>query len=103
MHLSLATTACKRSGLGELPVSCAPLTRRVWISVQRNAFSRLQKFMIFGKSGWIGGLLGEILTKQGANWEYATARMEDRAALIADIERVRHPAPQRRVTPAPRV
>ena len=50
--------------------------------------------MIFGKTGWIGGLLGEILTEQGANWEFASARLEDRAALIADIERVRHPPPR---------
>ena len=54
----------------------------------------VQKFMVFGKTGWIGGLLGEILTKQGANWEFANARLEDRAALIADIERVRPPAPK---------
>ena len=45
-------------------------------------------FLIFGKSGWIGGLVGELLKEQGAKYEYATARLEDRAAVIADIERV---------------
>lgn len=47
------------------------------------------KFLIFGKSGWIGGLLGELLKDQGINFEYATARFEDRAGVIADIDRVK--------------
>ncbi|KAL4427442.1 hypothetical protein ABPG77_000731 [Micractinium sp. CCAP 211/92] len=46
-------------------------------------------FLIFGKSGWIGGLLGELLKKQGAKFEFATARLEDRAAILADFERVK--------------
>lgn len=33
--------------------------------------------------------MGEILKKQGATFEYGTARLEDRAAILADIERVR--------------
>jgi len=47
-----------------------------------------QKFLIFGKTGWIGGLLSEILTAQGADWEFAQCRMEDRSAIIAELERV---------------
>ena len=35
-----------------------------------------------------GGLVGELLKKQGAKFEYGTARLEDRAAILADIERV---------------
>lgn len=46
-------------------------------------------FLIFGKNGWIGGLLGDILREQGAKFEYATSRLEDRAAVIADLERVK--------------
>ena len=47
-----------------------------------------QRFLIFGRTGWIGGLVGDMLKQQGATWEYATARLEDRAAVVADIERV---------------
>ena len=36
-----------------------------------------------------GGLVGDLLKAQGAKYEYATARLEDRAAVLADIERVR--------------
>lgn len=53
-----------------------------------------QVILIYGKSGWIGGLLGEELKKQGIKYEYGTARLEDRAAILADIERV-SPAPWR--------
>ena len=35
-----------------------------------------------------GGLVGELLKKQGAKFEYGTARLEDRAAILADFERV---------------
>ena len=48
-----------------------------------------QRFLIFGRTGWIGGLLGEELTRQGAHFEYASARLEDRSAVEAELERVR--------------
>lgn len=47
------------------------------------------KFLIYGKNGWIGGLVGELLKKEGAEFEYGTARLEDRAGIIADVDRVR--------------
>lgn len=47
------------------------------------------RFLIFGKSGWIGGLVGGMLKEQGATFEYGTCRLEDRAGVIADIERVK--------------
>ena len=50
----------------------------------------LQVFLVFGKSGWIGGLVGELLKSQGSRFEFAEARVEDRAGILADIERVRH-------------
>ena len=56
--------------------------QHVWRSLR-------QVFLVFGRSGWIGGLVGEILTQQGAKFEFANARLEDRAGILADIERVR--------------
>lgn len=47
-----------------------------------------QVFLVFGRSGWIGGLVGELFTQQGAKFEFANARIEDRAGILADIERV---------------
>lgn len=45
-------------------------------------------FLVFGKSGWIGGLLGELLKASGAKFDYAKARLEDRGSVVAEIERV---------------
>lgn len=47
------------------------------------------KFLIYGGTGWIGGLLGELLRERGAEFEYGSARLEDRASILADIDRVR--------------
>jgi len=57
--------------------------------VNAESDSAKPKFLIFGKSGWIGGLLGEILKEAGTDFEYASARLEDRAAVIADLDRVK--------------
>jgi len=32
--------------------------------------------------------VGELLASQGATWEFGTARLEDRAAVLADFEKV---------------
>lgn len=48
----------------------------------------LQVFLIFGRTGWIGGLVGQHLKEQGAKYEYANCRLEDRSAIISEIERV---------------
>ncbi|CAF2083600.1 hypothetical protein BRARA_F01189 [Brassica rapa] len=43
------------------------------------------KFLIYGKTGWIGGLLGQICEKQGIAFEYGKGRLEDRSSLLQDI------------------
>ncbi|KAL5720385.1 UDP-glucose 4,6-dehydratase [Ranunculus cassubicifolius] len=47
------------------------------------------KFLIYGKTGWIGGLLGKICDKQGIPYEYGKGRLEDRSSLVADIQNVK--------------
>lgn len=46
------------------------------------------KFLIYGKTGWIGGLLGGLCTKNGIPYEYGQGRLENREQLEADIARV---------------
>jgi UDP-glucose 4,6-dehydratase len=43
------------------------------------------KFLIYGRTGWIAGLLGKICQKQGILYEYGSGRLENRAQLKADI------------------
>lgn len=47
------------------------------------------KFLIFGRTGWIGGLLGKLCEKQGIPYEYGKGRIQDRASLLADIAAVK--------------
>ncbi|KAF4348324.1 hypothetical protein CsatB_003913 [Cannabis sativa] len=47
------------------------------------------KFLIYGRTGWIGGLLGKICKEQGITFEYGSGRLEDRAAIEADIGSVK--------------
>jgi UDP-glucose 4,6-dehydratase len=43
------------------------------------------KFLIYGRTGWIGGLLGQICQKQGIPYEYGSGRLENRVQLEEDI------------------
>ncbi|EFJ09719.1 hypothetical protein SELMODRAFT_439393 [Selaginella moellendorffii] len=43
------------------------------------------KFLIYGRTGWIGGLLGKLCREQGIDFVYGSGRLEDRAGLEADI------------------
>nr|XP_023887068.1 trifunctional UDP-glucose 4,6-dehydratase/UDP-4-keto-6-deoxy-D-glucose 3,5-epimerase/UDP-4-keto-L-rhamnose-reductase RHM1 [Quercus suber] len=47
------------------------------------------KFLIYGRTGWLGGLLGKICEKQGISFEYGRGRLEDRSSLLADIQNVK--------------
>ncbi|KAF4373197.1 hypothetical protein CsatB_021499 [Cannabis sativa] len=44
------------------------------------------KFLIYGRTGWIGGLLGKICEKQSIPYEYGKGRLENRSQLLADIQ-----------------
>ncbi|KAL8510051.1 hypothetical protein ACS0TY_017035 [Phlomoides rotata] len=50
-------------------------------SPQKPAF----KFLIYGRTGWLGGLLGKLCEKQGIPYEYGNGRLEYRSQLLADI------------------
>jgi hypothetical protein len=44
-------------------------------------------FLVYGRTGWIGGKLGKLLTEQGHKWSYGRARLEDRQAVMDDMKR----------------
>ena len=48
-----------------------------------------QKYLIYGKNGWIGGKLIDMLNEQGKTVVLGEARLENREALFAEIERVK--------------
>lgn len=47
------------------------------------------KFLIYGRTGWIGGLLGDICRKQGIPFEYGRGRLENRSQLLFDLQTVK--------------
>ncbi|GAV77824.1 Epimerase domain-containing protein/RmlD_sub_bind domain-containing protein [Cephalotus follicularis] len=55
----------------------------------KNEESSGLKFLIYGRSGWIGGLLGKLCKDRGILYEYGRGRLENRMSLMEDIRRVR--------------
>jgi len=43
------------------------------------------KFLVFGRTGWLGGLLGELLTGRDITWAYATSRLENKQDVEEEI------------------
>ena len=54
-----------------------------------SSISEEYKFLIYGRTGWIGGLLGKICKEQGIEYHYGSGRLENREQLELDIERVK--------------
>lgn len=46
-----------------------------------------QVYLLFGKNGWIGGMLIDLLKAQGKTVHLADSRTQDRGAVIAEIEK----------------
>ena len=45
------------------------------------------KFLVFGRTGWIGGMLGRLLEEEGVAYQYAASRLENPADVAAEIAR----------------
>ncbi|XP_078431259.1 rhamnose biosynthesis 1 isoform X2 [Wolffia australiana] len=81
-----------QKGAGLAFTAAAVQSKMVVPTIRANSYSRGQpglKFLIYGRTGWIGGLLGDICGKQGIPFEYGQGRLEDRASLLTDIHAVR--------------
>ncbi|KAK9698642.1 hypothetical protein RND81_08G120100 [Saponaria officinalis] len=46
------------------------------------------KFLIYGRTGWIGGLLGRLCDSQSIPYHYGSGRLENRASLESDLETI---------------
>ena len=47
------------------------------------------RFLIWGGRGWVAGHLEALLKKQGKEVFTTTVRMEDREAVLAELEKVK--------------
>lgn len=48
-----------------------------------------QRYLIFGKNGWIGGMLQELLTSSGKEFYLAQSRCENRESVKAELLRIK--------------
>lgn len=54
--------------------------------IKQNSEKPGYKFLIYGCTGWIGGLLGKICEEQGIDYQYGAGRLENRLQLERDVE-----------------
>ncbi|BAT93178.1 hypothetical protein VIGAN_07209900 [Vigna angularis var. angularis] len=76
----------------EKPASYVSTNTRMVVPTSKNVSSSQKpplKFLIYGRTGWIGGLLGKLCEKQGISYEYGRGRLEDRQSLVADIQNLK--------------
>lgn len=59
------------------------------MGAEANGGEKQLKFLIYGRTGWIGGLLGKLCQERGIQYEYGTGRLENRLSLEADITAVK--------------
>ncbi|TKY70896.1 Bifunctional dTDP-4-dehydrorhamnose 3,5-epimerase/dTDP-4-dehydrorhamnose reductase [Spatholobus suberectus] len=59
------------------------------MGAEANGGEKQLKFLIYGRTGWIGGLLGKVCEERGIPYEYGTGRLENRLSLEADITAVK--------------
>lgn len=52
-----------------------------------NGSSAKPVFLVFGKNGWIGGILLDMLQAQGHDAHGADCRMEEREKVLAELEK----------------
>lgn len=50
-------------------------------------FNEREVYLLFGKNGWIGGKLIELLTAQGKTFYLADSRTYNRESVLAEIEK----------------
>lgn len=79
---------------GESPsnVPTTPNQSKMVVPPSKNVTSAKKpslKFLIYGKTGWIGGLLGRLCENEGIPFEYGKGRLEYRSQLVADILNVK--------------
>ncbi|XP_074304024.1 bifunctional dTDP-4-dehydrorhamnose 3,5-epimerase/dTDP-4-dehydrorhamnose reductase-like [Silene latifolia] len=58
------------------------------MSAQNGSDSTQYKFLIYGRTGWIGGLLGKLCEAQGISYHYGSGRLENRASLETDLAEI---------------
>ncbi|XP_020097680.1 trifunctional UDP-glucose 4,6-dehydratase/UDP-4-keto-6-deoxy-D-glucose 3,5-epimerase/UDP-4-keto-L-rhamnose-reductase RHM1-like [Ananas comosus] len=88
-HPRMLTTSRPFNGSGEIKDLVYQFTSNYTSTAIRNSTNYSEnsplKFLIYGRTGWIGGLLGKICETKGIPFEYGKGRLEERSQLVLDI------------------
>ena len=57
--------------------------------IRQESVAATKTFLIYGRTGWIGGMLGRLLAERKHLYFYGEARLHDRKAIEEDIARCR--------------
>ena len=58
-------------------------------SSEANSEGKGERFLIFGRTGWLGGILGSLCIEKGLTFLYADCRLEQREAVEREMDRFR--------------
>ncbi|XP_020599683.1 bifunctional dTDP-4-dehydrorhamnose 3,5-epimerase/dTDP-4-dehydrorhamnose reductase isoform X2 [Phalaenopsis equestris] len=75
----------RRNRRRPVPIHSRLLNPTMGLLTNGSADSTPLKFLIYGQTGWIGGLLGRLCEERGIPYAYGMGRLENRAQLEADI------------------
>nr|KJB27003.1 hypothetical protein B456_004G271200 [Gossypium raimondii] len=67
-------------------------TLRMIVPTSKSFISPLKpsfKFLIYGRTGWIGGILDQLCEKHGIPFEYGRGRLKNQTSLMADIQNIK--------------
>jgi UDP-glucose 4-epimerase len=83
----LPVWSLERSAAGDVTFVLFHEYSSITITMSGFAAKDDQVYLLFGKNGWIGGMLTTMLRAQGKTVHLADSRTEDRAAVLAEIEK----------------
>ena len=81
-----ALTAHPTPAFHAVPMLPAHEVRKAPVAISKDS---APSFLVYGRNGWIGGILGDLLLQQGMRWAYGLARLEDRGGILADIRKIK--------------
>ncbi|MBA0737585.1 hypothetical protein Gogos_011041, partial [Gossypium gossypioides] len=67
-------------------------TPRMIVPTSKSFISPLKpsfKFLIYGRTGWIRGILDQLCEKHDISFKYGRGRLENRASLMANIQNIK--------------
>jgi len=63
--------------------------KRTWDQTSPHSGKTEERFLIFGRTGWLGGMLGEICQEKGYKYQFAQSRLDQKETLERELDTVK--------------